>query len=122
MKQPAIAERTPVWCAQEQLDAYNDRDIDRFVRVYDDDIELIDLATQTAFCRGLTELRERYGALFASRPQLHCTLTQRMNCPPYVIDEERVVGHSGDTPVHAIAIYEVYDGLIKRAWFVKERA
>lgn len=122
MNPPAPTERSPIWCAQEQLDAYNDRDIERFALVYANDVELIDLATQTPFCQGIDALRERYSALFASRPELHCTLTQRMNCPPYVIDEELVVGHTGDTPMHAIAIYEVVDGQIKRAWFVKERA
>lgn len=121
MNKTAPIERSPIWCAQEQLDAYNDRDIERFARVYADDVELIDLATQTPFCLGIDALRERYGALFASSPQLHCTLTQRMNCPPYVIDEELVVGHSAANPIHAIAIYEVVDGHIKRAWFVKER-
>lgn len=122
MTLPLREDRSPIWCAQEQLDAYNERDIERFARVYSDDVELIDLATQTVFCSGLDALRDRYGALFASRPGLHCTLTQRMNCPPYVIDEEFVVGHTGEAPVHAIAIYEVESGFIKRAWFVKERA
>lgn len=116
------AQRTPFWCAQEQLDAYNDGDIERFARVYADDVELIDLATQSVFCKGLEALRIRYGTLFSSNPQLLCTLVQRMTCPPYVIDEELVSGHTGSTPIHAIAIYEVSEGFIKRAWFVKERA
>ncbi|MDZ4745177.1 MAG: nuclear transport factor 2 family protein [bacterium] len=118
---PLQEDRTPLWCAQEQLEAYNSRDIERFANVYADDVELIDLATHTIFCKGLDALRDRYGALFASRPDLHCTLTQRMNCPPFVIDEELVTGHT-DSTIHAIAIYEVADGYIQRAWFVKERA
>lgn len=122
MNTHTTALRTPLWCAQEQLNAYNERDIDRFAAVYSDDVELIDLASEHRFCKGIAALRERYGALFASHPSLHCDLVQRMVCPPYVIDEELVHGHSGAEAVHAIAIYEVHNGFIKRAWFVKERS
>ena len=122
MNTHTTTERTPLWCAQEQLEAYNSRDIDRFASVYASDVQLIDLATNVAFCEGIEALRTRYGAMFASRPELHCTLTQRMNCPPYIIDEELVTGHTGPDALHAIAIYEVEDGYIKRAWFVKERS
>lgn len=122
MKLPSPEVHSPEWCAQEQLEAYNSLDIERFARVYADDVELIDLATNATFCKGIEALRTRYGALFANHPRLHCTLVQRMNCPPFVLDEEFVVGHASPDPIHAVAIYEVQQGLIKRAWFVKERA
>jgi hypothetical protein len=96
--------------------------MERFAQVYASDVELIDLATNVVFCNGIAALRERYGALFASHPNLRCSLAQRMICPPYVIDEEFVHGHSSPGALHAIAIYEVHDGFIKRAWFVKERS
>ena len=38
----------------------------------------------------------------------------------FVIDHEEVTGTFGDTSrtIHAVAIYEVIDGLIRRVWFL----
>lgn len=123
MNSPANAtqftSRTPEECAQAQLDAYNGHDISAFAEVYADDIQLIDLPSGTPFCVGRSSLIERYGALFANHPDLHCTLVSRIVAPPYVIDEEHVRGIS-EHIIHAVATYEVHDGKIQRAWFLRE--
>lgn len=112
--------RTPEQCAQDQLDAYNARDIDRFADVYADGIQLIDLRSGVAFCDGVDALRERYGPMFAAHPDLHCHLVRRIVCGVVVFDEEQVHGLRPDGPVHATAIYETDAGRITRAWFVRE--
>jgi len=114
--------RSPEWCAQEQLDAYNARDIDRFAAVYADDVELIDLVTGNVFCSGKAALRERYGKMFSDRTALHCVLVTRMVCGDVVYDEERVSGLLDNTDVHAVATYLVANGHIIKAWFVRERS
>jgi len=106
--------------AQAQLDAYNARDIDAFAHAYTEDVELIDLATGSVFCRGIDELRSRYGRQFSEHPNLHCRLISRIVCPPYVIDEEDVSGLAPSGQVHAVATYECCDGKIRRAWFLRE--
>ena len=106
--------------AQQQLDAYNNRDIDAFARCYAEDIQLIHQHNGEVFCKGINELRERYGNMFAASPNLHCTLIARMVCGDFAIDEEHVVGTASGDVVHAIATYEVRDNLIQRAWFVRE--
>lgn len=111
--------RTPRECAQEQLDAYNARDIERFAAVYHPDVILFDLKSGEPFCTGINALKERYGAMFASRTSLHCELVNRMVCGAVAIDEEHVHGLKDEGVVHAIAIYETQDGLITRAWFVR---
>jgi hypothetical protein len=58
--------------------------------------------------------------MFAEHPLLHCALIDRIVCPPFVIDEERVTGLVADRDVHAVATYEVRDGLIVKAWFLRE--
>ncbi|MCX6140194.1 MAG: nuclear transport factor 2 family protein [Candidatus Kapabacteria bacterium] len=112
--------RTAEQCAQEQLDAYNARDIMRFADVYSMDIQLIDLATGSVFCEGRTALIDRYGPMFAAHPDLHCRLMKRIVCPPFVFDEEDVVGLSPNGSTHAVATYECVGGMITRAWFVRE--
>lgn len=112
--------RSPLECAQEQLDAYNARNIERFAEVYSDDVELIDLASGNVFCKGIDELRLRYGAQFERCNELHCELVSRIVCPPFVIDEELVSGLSPNGIVHAVATYHCEEGKIIRAWFMRE--
>lgn len=114
--------RTPVECAQQQLDAYNNRDIDPFASVYAEDVQLIDLASGSVFCSGRQALRDRYAALFLEHPSLHCELVNRIVCGTWVFDEERVTGLTENSTVHATAIYEVSNGVIQRAWFVRDSA
>jgi hypothetical protein len=104
---------------QAQLDAYNRRDIDAFLAVYDDDIELILLASNEVFCRGKSCMRDLYEKLFDNHPNLHCKLHARIVCGRFVIDREEVTIDGAKPPVHAAAIYETRDGLINRAWFIK---
>ncbi|MFM7775385.1 MAG: nuclear transport factor 2 family protein [Candidatus Kapaibacterium sp.] len=106
--------------AQRQLDAYNARDIDAFAACYTVDVELLTQQGGEVFCRGIDELRERYGRMFAATPGLHCELVSRMVCGDIAIDEEMVRGVHESGVVHAIAIYEVQGDLIRRAWFVRE--
>jgi hypothetical protein len=112
--------RTPKNCAQAQLDAYNNRDVDAFVAVYSPNIQLIDLVSGLVFCNGQSELKERYSRFFADNPQLHCRLVSRVCCGNIVIDEEHVTGIGSSGAVHAVATYLVENGLIIKAWFVKE--
>jgi hypothetical protein len=106
--------------AQAQLDAYNARDVNAFAKVYAEDVQLIDLSTGSVFCNGLDELRNRYGRQFSEHPHLHCRLVSRIVCPPFVIDEEDVSGLAAGGNVHAVATYECAEGMIKRAWFLRE--
>lgn len=114
--------RTPVDCAQAQLDAYNNRDIHGFMAVYHEDIQLLDLRTGQPFCTGRDAMTQRYTTLFANAPLLHCSLVSRIACGNIVIDEEHVSGIHPDRIVHATAIYEVCDGTIRRAWFVRDES
>lgn len=113
--------RTPEECAQQQLDAYNARDIDAFANVYSPDIICYDLDSGEAFCHGRTQLIERYGAMFTASPDLHCQLVQRIVCGQWVFDEEVVTGQRTSAPIHATAVYDVQRGFIQRAWFVREQ-
>lgn len=112
--------RTPAECAQAQLDAYNARNIDDFASVYAENVLLIALPSGEVFCNGINELRARYGKMFATKPNLHCKLVHRIVCDPFVIDEEDVSGLSDDGNVHAVATYECRNGVIVRAWFIRQ--
>jgi hypothetical protein len=101
---------------QEQLDAYNARDLARFVAVYSDDVRLYRLPASEPVLVGKTALGELYATQRFNLPDLHAELVNRMVFGNKVIDHERISGVR-DAPFEVAAVYEVVDGLIRTAWF-----
>ena len=110
---------TPIEAAQAQLDAYNARDIDAFLAPYHPEVVLARLPGDESFCRGHDEMRAIYGEKFENTPDLHCRLINRICHDRFVVDHEDVTGVPDHERIGAVAIYEVIDGLIVRAWFLK---
>jgi len=114
----ASAETEPAHAAQRQLEAYNARDVEAFVAAYAPDVEVFELPSGTRTLAGREQLRTRYTALFRESPALHCRLLTRVAHGPFVVDHEEVTGVRGGGLMHAVAIYEVVAGLIRRVWFL----
>lgn len=102
---------------QKQLDAYNSLDIDSFVVCFAEDIKMYELEGNKLICEGRQVFRERYAQLFASSPQLHVTLVNRIHNGDLVIDHEHVTGMREAEPFDAIAIYKVTNNMITTVWF-----
>ena len=98
-----------------QLDAYNARDIDKFVATYSEDIEIYNSKGELTM-KGHEQLRKRYDALFKNTPNLHCRIVNRIKINNKVIDNENV--NMNERIVEAVAIYEVTDGKIKKVTFI----
>jgi hypothetical protein len=107
----------PAEFAQRQLDAYNDRDLDRFVREYTDDVMVYRLPGAEPVIVGKAALAEHYRKNRFNLPGLHAELVQRMVFGNKVIDQERVTGVP-DAPLEVAAIYEVTPAGIARVWFL----
>jgi hypothetical protein len=103
--------------AQRQLDAYNDRDLARFVREYTDDVRVFRLPETTPVIVGRDALAAHYRDHRFNLPDLHAELVNRMVFGNKVIDQEVVRGVPGG-PMDAAAIYEVTPGGISKVWFV----
>ena len=101
---------------QHQLEAYNARDLARFVAVYSDDIRLYRLPATAPALVGKAALAGMYATQRFKRPGLHAELLNRMVIGNKVIDHERISGVR-DQPFEVAAAYEVIDGLIRTAWF-----
>ena len=98
-----------------QLDAYNARDIDKFVATYSEDIEIYNSKGEMTM-KGHEQLRKRYDTMFKNTPNLHCRIVNRIKINNKVIDKENV--NMNERVVEAVAIYEVVDGKIKKVTFV----
>jgi hypothetical protein len=103
---------------QQQLEAYNRRDIDAFVATYAPDVRGYRYPDQPTFV-GLDSLRAGYARLFETAPALHATVRQRIVQGRFVIDHEEVTGLPNGRTVRAVAIYEVRDGLISSVRFIQ---
>lgn len=117
---PGPAAPSPVAAlVQRQLDAYNAHDLEAFLATYSPDIEIFDINNAAEpQMSGIPAMREIYGEMFASMPDLRCDLGNRIADGAFVIDHEIcAMGAPGDPPERAIAIYQVEESLIRRVWF-----
>jgi hypothetical protein len=102
---------------QDQLDAYNARDIEGFMRCWAPDCEYYAFPN-TLLARGADAVRARHVERF-QEPGLFGRLDSRLVVGNLVVDRETVTRHFPEGPgeVDVLAIYEVANGLIARAWF-----
>ncbi|WP_233833885.1 nuclear transport factor 2 family protein [Paraburkholderia sp. ZP32-5] len=102
---------------QQQLDAYNARDIDAFIAHWADDCEYYEFPSRL-LARGTAQIRERHVARF-KEPNLFGKLIQRSVIDNLVVDHEIVQRTFAEGPgeVDVLAIYEVENGKITKAWF-----
>jgi hypothetical protein len=107
----------PEGFAQRQLDAYNARDIERFVAEYTDDVVAFRLPDVEPVLVGNPAFAEHYRSNRFSMPGLHAELVNRMVFGNKVIDQERVHGVKPE-PIEVAAIYEVTPQGISKVWFL----
>ncbi len=103
--------------ADRQLVAYNALDLDAYCALFHEEAELILLPSQEVIARGRDKIREIYAARFAT-PGLRCVVHERSALGRVAIDRETV--HMDDKdPLEILALYEIEDGLIVRAFFLR---
>lgn len=101
---------------QQQLDAYNARDIDGFMDTYSNDIKLYNFPNKLT-SNGKDKMREGYGSFFETTPDLKCEIKNRIVVGNKVIDEEFITVNGSN--FSAVAIYEVENGKIAKVTFLR---
>ena len=101
---------------QRQLDAYNARDLERFMAQYASDIQIFRPPQAAPTLSGAVAMAEHYAAHRFNLPQLHAELINRMVLGNKVVDHERITGVRPE-PFDAAAVYEVDGELITKVWF-----
>ena len=109
-------EVSPRILAQEQLEAYNKRDIEAFLKPYAKNVKVYTYPDKLNY-EGIDEMRKRYTPIFEKTTDLHCKITSRIVKGNTVIDEELVTAN-GNT-FKAVAIYEITNGKISSVRFVR---
>jgi hypothetical protein len=101
---------------QNQLVAYNKRNIDAFLNTYSDHVRVFDYPDELRF-EGKEAMREQYSDFFKNTPDLHCEIKNRIVIGNKVIDEEYITMNG--TNFSAVAIYEVENGKIAKVTFLR---
>lgn len=117
MKPEDLLPVTPESLAQQQLNAYNLRNMEAFLAPYADSVELY-LFPNKLITKGKIEMKKSYETMFLQLKDLHCEVTKRIILGDTVIDHEIVTG-IGPTPLKAIAIYKIENNKIAKVYFIQ---
>jgi hypothetical protein len=109
---------TPAAVVQQQVEAYNAHDVERFVGTYAEDAQIFDSpGAATPRLSGRESIRADYTALFQEFPSAHCVVVNRALEGAYVFDQEMCTFAPNGPPLRATSIYLVEGALIKQVWF-----
>ena len=110
-----VAEVSPEYLAQEQLEGYNKRDIDTFLKAYAKDVKVYRFPNNLEY-EGLENMRNRYEYFFKNNPDLNCKLIKRIVNKNQVIDHELITANGN--VFKAVAIYTIENGKIISVTFM----
>ncbi|MGO8950702.1 MAG: nuclear transport factor 2 family protein [Ktedonobacterales bacterium] len=102
---------------EQQIAAFNARDIEGFVDCYAADARIID-ASGTVMAEGHNGLRQMYAPLFDNSPELQAKITNRIQIGSWVIDDEYTTAFvlpGYPTELRAVVVYHVVDGKIAQS-------
>lgn len=117
---PVLEQQLPssaVRAVEQQVAAYNARDIEAFLAPYADSVMLYTFP-HTLISKGREAMRQRYLSLFSRAPRLHCEIVGRLVEGNTIIDQERVTGVGG-TALTGVAIYQMEGEKISKVYFVR---
>ncbi len=106
----------PTDLVQRQLNAYNLRNIDAFLKSYADDVEVYNYPNKLLF-KGKEKMQKSYSHLFKDTPNLHSELVERIFKGNIVIDKVQV--QIKDKLSEVVAIYHLENNKIKKVYFIQ---
>ena len=107
---------TPAEVVNEQVRAYNARDLAAFAATYAEDVCIYQMPHAKLLARGRKALAEHYGAKIFLKEGLRAEILGRQTIGNKVIDHELTYGLR-PTPEECVVVYEVHEGFISGVWF-----
>lgn len=121
IKDETTNQLSPEQIVQANLDAYNNRAIDDFMRSFSEDIICYAFANPEPLLTGLDQVRSYYQTLFENSPQLYSTILRRTVFDNKVIDHENISGREGSNEqTEMVLIYEVRNDKIFKITSMKK--
>lgn len=112
--------KTPEQIVQENLDFYNQKDIEGFSSLLSSNIKLYEFGRVKPKSVGLYGVKKLYKKLFENSPNLKSTLINRIIIGNMVIDKEHIVGRNGvKEALELVVIYEVTNQKISKLTVIR---
>ena len=103
---------TPEKIIQKQFEGFVERDLEKFLSCYKEDVGLYNFPKNEPFLKGMDAMRVNYKDVFDNSPNLKAQLISRMVFKNKVIDREIITNRKEVKYRELVVIYEVEDGLI----------
>jgi len=117
---PAPKVLSPTATVQRQIELFNAHDLDGFLALFAEDVEVAELPGTSAPV-AKARLRELYAARFKANPELRASAEAQLVSGTFVIQKERIKGRAGKSEaLEAVVIYQVKAGKIVRMWGLRE--
>jgi hypothetical protein len=111
--QPSAAELV----VTRQYEAYNRHDLEAFVAAHAPNVRFYRYPDSLVI-EGRDALRERFGKLLATAPEVHATVNARMTQGDKVVWQETATGLPGGATNTAIFVWEVHNNQITRVLMI----
>ena len=106
---------TPSEVVQAQLEAYNRRDLETFLNMFSETVQVFRMPVLEPSISGKVQLGEFYATQRFNRPSLRAELVNRIAFGNKVIDHERIHGVLEEA-FEISVVYEMIDGRIQTMW------
>lgn len=111
----------PAAIVQKQLSAYNQRNINDFIVLFDDNAKFYRYGESIPFLEGKEAIKKYYDHLFQQSPDLKSEIQSRIIIGNKVIDHEIITGRMGKkTPIELVLIFEVAESKIMRCEVISQ--
>lgn len=108
---------TPLECVQLQFDAYNERDLPRFLSAFAEDVRSYRLPDMVPLLAGKAAYSDFYAKERFVHPKLRAELINRIALGNKVIDHELIHGLA-DEPIETAIMFIIEDGLIAQVFAI----
>lgn len=117
ISQVAWANTDPLSVVNQRMKAYNDHNIEAFLKVYSDEIQIFTFPNIPLGQKGKEHLKNIFDPMF-KEGKISVVVHEQIVQGNYVINHETVT--YDDKPQKYVSIYEVEKGLIKNVQFIRE--
>jgi hypothetical protein len=103
------------------VEKWNERDLPRFLALFDGDISFWELPSGERLGSGEDAVRDRYEKVFENGDAPRLEITERMSLAPWTIYHSRP-SMDGEGGEDALTIFQTRDNSVRRVWFVRPSA
>jgi len=101
------------------VEKWNDRDLPRFLALFDDGASLWELPSGQRLAAGEDALRARLEGAFEEAAHRRVEVTGHLSLPPWVVYRSRGLMDSEQREGESLTIFEARDNLVRRVWYVR---